>query len=196
MRDTEKVKAHSRILNFRNATSAVFLLTAAICSAQTADELVAKNLAARGGGEKLRSIQTMVMTGSLSFGNASSPLSVKVARPNRIREDFTVDGSAVTRSYDGAAGWQMQSGQVSDLTGGDLNNILEEAANAIEGPLLDYAKKGNKVEALGKDTWAGKPVLKLKITTRQGTGITEFLDASSYLEIHEEIERSANERRS
>jgi len=73
-----------------------------------------------------------------------------------------------------------------------LNNIREEAENAIEGPLLDYAKKGRKVEALGKDTVAGKPVFKLRITTGLGTGITQFLDANSYLEIHEEIERSAN----
>src|SRR5262249_22971774 len=62
----------------------------------------------------------------------------------------------------------------------------------IEGPLLDYAKKGSKAEFLGKDTVGGKPVFKLKITTKMGTSITQFLDASSYLEIHEEIERSAN----
>jgi hypothetical protein len=34
-------------------------------------------------------------------------------------------------------------------------------------------------------------VFKLKITTKLGTGITQFLDASSFLEIHEEIERSS-----
>ena len=35
-------------------------------------------------------------------------------------------------------------------------------------------------------------IFKLKITTSLGTSITQFLDAASYLEIHEEIERSAN----
>lgn len=180
------------VINFSRGTSAILLLTSAICTAQTADELVAKSLAARGGAEKLRAIHSMVMTGTLSFGDASSPLTVNAGRPNRIREDFKLDGSPMTRAYDGASGWQIQGGQTTDLTGGDLNNIREEAENAIEGPLLDYAKKGSKVEALGKDTWAGKPVFKLKITTKTGTAITEFLDASSYLEIHEEIERFAN----
>jgi len=173
---------------------AVFIMLAAACWAQTADELIARNLAARGGAEKLRAIRTMVMTGTINFGDQSSPLNVKVRRPNQIREDFTVQGTDMARAYDGAAGWEMQKSadgpNVRTLSDGELGNIREEAENAIEGPLLDYGKKGSKAEYLGKDTVEGKPVFKLKITTTLGTGITQFLDAKSYLEIHEEIERS------
>ena len=86
----------------------------------------------------------------------------------------------------------LQESQVHEMSGGELDNIREEAENAIEGPLLDYTSKGSKAELLGKDTVGGQPVYKLKITTKLGTAITQFLDASSYLEIHEEIERSAN----
>src|SRR5882672_9174728 len=171
---------------------ALLFVLAPRCFGQTADELIARNLAVRGGAEKLRAVQSMLMTGMLSFGDASSPLTVKAGRPNRIREDFQIRGAAMARAYDGASGWEMQGGQVRDLTDGDLDNIREEAENAIEGPLLDYAKKGSKAAVLGKDTVAGKPVFKLKIITKLGTSITQFLDASSYLEIHEEIERSAN----
>ena len=176
----------------KTETIIVFLALAASCSAQTADELITKNLAARGGAEKLRAIQTMTMEGTISFGETSSPLTVKVRRPNQIREDFKIDGNAVSRAYDGASGWEMQADKLRQLEAGDLNNIREEAENAIEGPLLDYAKKGSRVEALGKVAIDGKPVYKLKITTSLGTSITQFLDASTFLEIHEEIERSAN----
>lgn len=177
-----------------SVTAFILLTFSAInpCWAQTADDLIARNLAARGGAGKLRAIQTMLMTGTIRFGDASSPLTVKVRRPNQIREDFQVDGVDVVRAYDGSSGWETQSGQVRGLAEGELNNNREEAENAIEGPLLDYAKKGSKVEALGKDVIAGKPVFKIKITTRLSTSITQFLDASSYLEVHEEIERSAN----
>ncbi len=134
----------------------------------------------------------MLIAGTISLGDASSPLTVKVRRPNQIREDFQVQSTDVARAYDGASGWEMQAGQVRELTDGELDDIREEAENAIEGPLLDYAKKGSKAEFLGNDTVGGKPVYKLKITTRFGASITEYLDASSHLEIHEEIERSAN----
>jgi hypothetical protein len=170
----------------------VLLMLALPAYSQTADELVARNLAARGGAERLRSIQTMTMSGTISFGDASSPLSVKVRRPSQIREDFKIEGSDMTRIYDSASGWEVHGDKVRQLEGGELNNIREEGENAIEGPLLDYAKKGSRIEALGKADVNGKAVYKLKITTNLGTSITQFLDASDYLEIHEEIERSAN----
>ena len=176
-----------------NAVKTIVLLLLALPAySQTADELVARNLAARGGAEKLRSIQTMTMSGTISFGDASSPLSVKVHRPSQIREDFKIDGSDVTRIYNSASGWEVHGDKVRQLEGGELDNIREEGENAIEGPLLDYAKKGSRIEALGKADVNGKAVYKLKITTNLGTSITQFLDASNYLEIHEEIERSAN----
>jgi hypothetical protein len=180
----------------RVSTFIVFVAAASVAWGQTADELVAKNLAARGGADKLRAIRTMVITGTISFGDQSSPITVKAWRPNQIREEFTVQGTEITRAYDGSIGWQIQkSGEESKvdvLHGGEADNIREEAENAIEGPLVDYAKKGSKVEALGKDTVGGKPVYKLKITTHAGTSITQFLDATSYLEIHEEIERTVD----
>jgi hypothetical protein len=176
-----------------------FLLSLSVAStvwAQTADDLVAKNLAARGGADKLRTIRTMLITGTISFGDASSPITVQARRPSQIREDFKVQGNEVTRAYDGTTGWESEKGgeqsKVDALTGGEADNIREEAENAIEGPLLDYAKKGNKLEALGHDTVAGKRVDKLKITTHVGTSITQFLDATTHLEIHEEIERTVN----
>ena len=176
-----------------NAVKTIVLLLLALPAySQTADELVARNLAARGGAEKLRSIQTMTMSGTISFGDASSPLSVKVRRPSQIREDFKIDGSDMTRIYDSASGWEVHGEKVRQLDGGELDNIREEGENAIEGPLLDYAKKGSRIEALGKADVNGKAVYKLKITTNLGTSITQFLEASNYLEIHEEIERSVN----
>ncbi|HWZ81961.1 MAG TPA: hypothetical protein VNW47_05025 [Terriglobales bacterium] len=170
----------------------VSLALAVSCFAQTADELIVKNLAARGGPDKLRAIRTIAMTGTISFGDASSPLTVKAGRPNQIREDFAIDGTSITRAYDGKSGWEKKGEQARSLEAGELNNIREEAENAIEGPLLDYAAKGSKAEALGKVDLNGKPAYKLKITTGLGTSITQFLDATTYLEIHEEIERSAN----
>jgi hypothetical protein len=172
------------------------LVLPGLLPAQTADELVAKNVATRGGAEKLRAIQTMRMTGTISFGDSSSPILVEARRPRQIREEFSDGGTAMVRAYDGTTGWVTQrkgtEGNTEAMSGGEADNIREEAENAIEGPLLDYAKKGSKAEVLGRDTWDGKPVYKLKITTRMGTTITQFLDAGSYLEIHEEIERTVN----
>jgi outer membrane lipoprotein-sorting protein len=176
----------------------IFALTAMTCWGQTADELIAKNLAARGGAEKLRAIRTMQMTGSLSFTDQPMPFRVRAKRPSMIREDIQEPGGDLTRAYDGKVAWQRLTSKktlrakATPLTGGPLENLRQEGENAIEGPLLDYAKKGSKVEALGQDKVGGHAVYKLKITTKVGSTITQFLDAETYLEIHEEIERSLN----
>lgn len=181
------------------ARIAVYLLSLVVVSAgwaQTADELVTKNLAARGGAKKLRAIRTMKLNGTISFGDATSPISVQARRPSQIREDFKVQGNDITRAYDVSTGWQSEKAgdqtKAESLTAGDADNIREEAENAIEGPLLDYARKGSKLKVLGRDTLDGKAVFKLKITTHMGTSITQFLDAATYLEIHEEIERTVD----
>jgi hypothetical protein len=180
----------------RVAVYFVSFVVASAAWAQTADELVTRNLAARGGANKLRAIRTMKLTGTLSFGDTTSPISVQARRPSQIREDFKVQGNDVTRAYDGTTGWQSEKAgdqtKAEALTAGDADNIREEAENAIEGPLLDYVRKGSKLKVLGRDTVDGKAVYKLKITTHMGTSITQFLDAATYLEIHEEIERTVD----
>lgn len=165
--------------------------------AQTADKLIAKNLAARGGAQRLRAVRSMVITGTISFGKESSAITVRALRPGRIREDFKIQEAEIARGYDGTTGWLMQKKKgeekkVEILSGAEGDNIREEAENAIEGPLMDYSKKGSKAEVLGRDHWQGKPVYKLKITTRGGLSITQFLDAQTYLEVHEEIERTVD----
>jgi hypothetical protein len=177
-------------------TTLLFLAGTSPAIAQTADDLIAKNLAARGGVDKLRAVRTMHLSGTISFGEQASPIDVKAKSPSQIREDFAIQGTNITRAYDGSRGWQAQKkdaqNKIEELTGGEADNIREEAENAIAGPLLDYSKEGSKVESLGRDTYDGKPVFKLKITTHMGTTITQYLDAATYLEVHEDIERSAN----
>ncbi len=183
---------------FRHCVYLVVISGANSAGAQSADDLVAKNIAARGGAAKLHSVQTMTMDGTISFGpDASSPLTVHVMRPDKIREDFNIDGRPSVRAYDGKIGWQDMPGGngVEELSGGALENIRDEGENAIEGPLLDYAAKGNKVEYLGKDSVDGKPCFKLKTTLKGGTTIVQYLDAGSMLEIHEEIDRDVNGQR-
>ena len=70
-------------------------------SAQTADELIAKNIEARGGLEKIQAIQSMRLTGTLSVGDAAMPSLLEVKRPNKTRWEFTVNGQTAVQAYDG-----------------------------------------------------------------------------------------------
>ncbi len=59
----------------------------------------------------------------------------------------------------------------------------------FDGPLFDYAKKGNAVELMGEEEIEGTPAFKLKMTKKDGTVAYYYLDAEYFLEIKVEQER-------
>jgi outer membrane lipoprotein-sorting protein len=170
---------------------------AANAHAQTADEIIAKNLTARGGIEKMRAIRSMVVTARLATPDGGGgPLTVRLLRPNRIREEMTFGAAKSTRAFDGQSAWvqdrENSHEDLRPLTGGDLENLRDEAENGIDGALADYASKGNHVKFEGAAVVEGKTCYKLKVTLRSGHVQFQYLDTQSFLEIHEEIVRTFN----
>ena len=154
--------------------------------AQTVDELVAKNIEAKGGLDRIKAVKTRRMTGRAEQSD-QPPLTVVVenARPDDIRRDITVAGMTVVRAYDGRAGWMIQpfSGRKDPQLMGedDLRDLTLDAD--IDGPLVDYKAKGNTVEYMGHDTVDGDDALRLKVTLKNGDILYYELDPDTYLEI-------------
>jgi hypothetical protein len=159
----------------------------AAASAQTADELVAKNLQARGGVDKIKAVNTVKMAGKAYVG-INAEFSQQNKRSNMIRQNFTVQGMTQIQAYDGSVGWQIspfQGRKDAELLGeDDLRDLVEEAD--IDGPLVDYQAKGNKVEYLGHDVVDGDDAYKLKVTLKNGDIVYYYLDPDTYLEIKKE----------
>ena len=160
--------------------------------AQTVDEIVAKNLAARGGIEKLRAIRSMVMTESLSTPDGkTTTLKVFLLRPNRIREELAMGQGKSIKAFDGQSGWIQNPGPreagVRPLTDGDLEELRDDAENGIGWVLADYAAKGSRIELAGTQTVDGRPCYKLKVTLRNGHRQYQYIDTQTYLEVRQDI---------
>ena len=156
--------------------------------AQTAAELVAKNLEARGGIEKIKAIRTLRVTGRFQQGNLTAQITRTSMRPNLLRDTFTVQGMSQIEAYDGSSGWRIspfEGRKDPELLGErELRNITEEAD--FYGPLVDYATKDNRIEYLGHDAVDGDDVFRLKVTLANGDIIYYYLDPDTYLEIRTE----------
>jgi len=154
-------------------------------AAQTADDIIAKYLTARGGLAKIKAIQTERVTGTISIGpGADGPLLVERARPLKMHMEVTMDGRTYIRTYDGkSAGWVYNPfagvPSVEPMTETEIANIFEEAD--FEGPFVDYKAKGNQIEFAGKEELKGKPVYKLRLTGKTGAASDFFFDASTGL---------------
>jgi hypothetical protein len=158
--------------------------------AQTADELIAKNIEARGGMEKIKAIKTLRMTGRLEgSGGFTASVGQENQRPNLIRETFSLQGMTAVQAYDGTTAWQIQpfNGKKDpELMGEDaVRDLLLDAE--FDGPLVDYREKGSSVEYLGHDVVDGDDALRLKVTLKNGDIIYDYLDPDTYIEIRREI---------
>jgi hypothetical protein len=162
------------------------LFCMALCaSAQTADELVAKNIQAHGGMDKLKAITTLRVTGTYDSGGFKAAVATDSKRPAMVRETFTVQGMTQVQAYDGSTGWQISPfGGKKDpelLGEDDMRGLVEDAD--FDGPLVDYAAKGNTIEYLGHDEVDGDDALKLKVALKNGDIFYYYLDPDTFLEI-------------
>ena len=169
----------------------IALLTPAL-SAQTVDEIIAKNVQARGGMDKIKSVKTVKSTATMSMGGGmEAPGSMIQKRPDMARLEFTIQGLTAIQAYDGKNAWQVMpfmGKKDAELMSADDKKDIEENAD-IDGPLVDYKSKGNKVELLGKEKVEGTDAYKLKVTLKNGDVINDYIDADSFLEIKQETKR-------
>src|SRR5207244_4851276 len=127
------------------------LLFSSFAFSQTADELIAKNIQAKGGMDKIKAIKTVRMTGKLdAAGGFTGLIGQENMRPNLVRETFTLQGMTQVQAYDGSLGWQIRpfGGRKDPQLMGedDMRDLLIDAD--FDGPLVDYKEKGNRVEFL------------------------------------------------
>jgi hypothetical protein len=167
-------------------------LTAATASAQTADEIIAKHVQARGGMDKIKAVKSMRMTGKMTLGQGTEALFVREkARPRKVRTEITVQGMTGIQVYDGTSGWSlmpfMGKKDPEPITGDDLQEMDEQAD--LDGPLVDYKDKGSQVELAGKADVEGAPAYKLKVTKKNGDVEYHYIDAGQYLEVKVEGKR-------
>lgn len=160
------------------------LLPAAL-RAQTVDEIIAKNVQARGGADKLRAIKSLRMTGKFSQGGFRATFVQENKRDDKVREEVILQGMAQVQAYDGHSAWQINPfGGRKDpelMSQDDAKSLVLDAD--LEGPLVDYKQKGHTAELLGHDPVEGTDCYKIKLTLKNGDVRYYYLDADSYLEI-------------
>jgi outer membrane lipoprotein-sorting protein len=169
--------------------AAILLLTAASSAfAYTADELAAKNVAAKGGAEKLAALHSLRLTGKLLVNGDTLQLGyvATVQRPDSERIEATLQGLTLIQAYDGTQGWKVNPFQgrkdAEQMSADDAKELSEDAAD-FTGPLVDYQAKGYKLDYLGTEDVDGTDAYKLRVTRPNGDITYVFLDPDYFLEI-------------
>jgi photosystem II stability/assembly factor-like uncharacterized protein len=160
--------------------------------AQSADEIIARYIKTVGGADRIAAVTSLKRTGKFTGGGGfEAQVLEENARPNLVRQEFSLQGMTAVNAYDGTTGWKIDPFEgkkdPESLSEEELKSIIEDSD--LDGPLVNYAKKGNKVESLGTETVEGSEAWKIKVTTPAGDVRTYFIDSSSYVPIKIETRR-------
>ena len=157
------------------------------------EQIVQKNIEARGGLAAWRAVQTLTFEGQLDAGGKPPhevPFVLRQKRPHKTRLEIVFQDQAAVQIFDGTQGWKVRPflnrNDVEVLTPEEVRS--EADSDELDGPLLDYARKGTQVALAGTDTVEGHAAYKLRLTLRDGSTRDLWIDAASFLELKREGE--------
>jgi hypothetical protein len=167
-----------------------------LAHAITADELIAKNIAARGGADKLKAVQSFKATGTFKPGGGVELAVTQFLKRGMARDELSLQGLTIIQAYDGKDAWQVNPLQgrkdPERMTADDSKSLVDEAD--IDGPLVDYRKKGHKVEYLGTEDVDGSDAHKLRVLEANGDKRIVYLDSDHFLAIRVLYQRQMHGR--
>jgi outer membrane lipoprotein-sorting protein len=183
---------------FRTALAAAALAVAlpAPAFAQTVDELVARNIEARGGAAAWRAVSALQLTGRMTVGRGTFvPYVLEQKRPQKMHFEFTLNGQTFVQASDGQTGWKLAPFRTREPEPMTEEEVRESAPTADPyGLLFDYAARKHVVELQGHETVRGKDTYKLKVTMPGPVVRWVYLDAETGLEVKVEAMRKLRGR--
>jgi len=177
----------------------------------SAATIVDRNVAARGGLQAWRSVQTISMEGKLGAGGnqrtaipipspdkkvikqalpsrpaeeAQLPFLMEMKRSRKMRLELQFNGQTAIQVFDGTDGWKLRPFLNRRVVEPFTPEEIKAASRQtdLDGPLVDYVAKGTQVELEGMEKVEDRNTYKLKLKTRTGETTHVWIDAQSFLE--------------
>ena len=179
-------------------------------------QVVAKNIAARGGLNAWHAVKTLAWSGKMEAGGntrptlaipspdarhaaaapsrpqeqAQLPFVLELERPRKSHLEIEFAGQTALQVYDGTQGWKVRPflnrHEVESYSKAELTSAA--AADDLDGPLIDSAAKGTTVALDGHENIDGHDTYKLTLTFKDHHVRHVWIDAQTFLEFAEEGE--------
>jgi hypothetical protein len=177
----------------------------------SAAQIVDKNVAARGGLQAWRAVQTLSLQGKMGAGGnqrailalpmphgkelvdtlprrpaeeVQLPFLMELKRPRKMRLELQFNGQTAVQVYDGTNGWKFRP----FLNRNDVEPYSKEEREIashredLDGPLVDYAAKGSRIELVGTEKVEDHDTYKIKVVQKGGDTFHVWIDAHTFLE--------------
>ncbi|MBN8688353.1 MAG: hypothetical protein J0M10_15110 [Chitinophagales bacterium] len=167
----------------KQVLTALFSILLFTANAQTADEIVQKNIQSMGGLELLSNITTYKITGNVTGNGVDMPLTTQVINGKSFRTDIDVMGQSIVMVYHNGAGWTINpftgATEATDITGAQLYDLKSQAG--LVSNLMDYKNRGHQLELQGTEEVEGVKTYKLRLTAKEdGRVFTYFISQTDF----------------
>jgi hypothetical protein len=160
---------------------------------QKVDEIIASNLAARGGKDRVKALQSLRAIGTATAsGGRVARVTYEIKRPGLFRLEFSSQGTKSVFAYDGEIGWQVAplQGQFEpQLTTPETDQGFGGDERDIEGPLVDWREKGHLVELVGREMLESGEAFKLEVKLKDGSVRHDYVAVESRQIVRSDLPR-------
>ena len=176
----------------------------------TAEQIVAKNAEARGGLPAWRAVRTLSLSGKMEAGGNDQPtlrspkiptgkgqavsvrpsqqiqlpFRLEMERGGKSRLELDFRGQTAVQVYDGTQGWKLRPylnrHEVEPYSADEMKAVASHSD--LDGPLVDYAAKGTKIELEGVEKVEGNECYRLQLTLKNGQAQRVWINAQTFLE--------------
>jgi outer membrane lipoprotein-sorting protein len=109
----------------------------------------------------------------------------KMKRGHKSRLEIEFAGKTALQVYDGSNGWKVRPFlnriEVEPFTADEARSEAQQSD--LDGPFVDYAAKGTKVDLDGIERVEGRDAYKLKLTQKNGQVQHVWVDAQNFMEV-------------
>jgi hypothetical protein len=126
----------------------------------------------------------------------TAPFVLELARPARMRTEFSVEGQKGVRAWDGRNAWEqlpLPGERPRPMSPEDAAEARAQADVDLS-PLVDAAAKGYSIELIGRDRLPGGDTWKLHVRGNAVPARTLHIDAKTHLVVRTEDTRSVEGR--
>jgi hypothetical protein len=169
---------------------AAMLLASAVHAQPAAEpsaaDLVARNLAARGGAAAIAALKSVRLEGKLVFPGGFELTYDEVRAGGAVRVEAALQGLALVQAYDGkGGGWRINPFEgrkdAEPMSDDETRSFADTAP--IAGVLLAAAGDGSSVTYLGREDFDGTNCYKLRVAQKDGDEFVYLIDPDSMLEV-------------
>lgn len=145
--------------------------------AQPRGVAIQQHIMGRGGYRNLKQITAIDLIGQIESGGASSTLTIRTERPNRIEREIDNAGAVSSATFDGDSVVPGASGIARGLPWDIESQLL--ALYEFDGPFVEWKDKGHQIRMLGMQKQGKILAWELELVQVQGQRWNLLVDSHS-----------------